>query len=161
MNPYHAIDEETIEFVYDVYISYDPFCEIVHDYSLDKFVKDHVLPHLKNRGFRVTIREGLQSGRDIGQVISEALRGSRKVIAFVSTDYCVDYWNTFEFNMGVHEGMYTKRDVVIPIRFGDILDGDLNPEIALYMKSDNYPTFTGNMNHLAEVLQYLEDQIRR
>ena len=33
----------------------------------------------------------------------------------LSNDYCVDFWNVFEFNVADMEGIYTKRQVIIPV----------------------------------------------
>ena len=33
----------------------------------------------------------------------------------LSNDYCVDFWNVFEFNVEAMEGIHTKRQVIIPV----------------------------------------------
>ena len=33
----------------------------------------------------------------------------------LSNDYCMDFWNVFEFNVADMEGIYTKRQVIIPL----------------------------------------------
>ena len=30
-------------------------------------------------------------------------------------DYCMDFWNVFEFNVADMKGIYTKRQVIIPL----------------------------------------------
>ena len=33
----------------------------------------------------------------------------------LSNDYCMDFWNVFEFNVSDMGGIYTKRQVIIPL----------------------------------------------
>ena len=158
LNPYHPIEECHIEFEYDVYISYERDHDITENETMHAFVTLKLYPWLQRRGFKVLIRDELDIGRKLYEVISKALRKSRKVIVLLSNDYCMDCWNVFEFNTAVMEGIYTKRHVVIPVAFESLMCGEFHEEIVSFLKPEPVPRY--NIEDDFTVLaKYLSDQV--
>ena len=154
VNPYHPLEECQIELEYDIYISYERDHDITAQETMHDFVTQKLYPWLKRRGFKVLIRDELYAGRKLYSEISEALRKTRKVIVLLSNDYCVDFWNVFEFNSAAMEGIYTKRQVIIPVTF-EILKPELfHEEINAFLKSGPLPRYTPvtNFTKLADYL---------
>ena len=154
VNPYHPLEECQIELEYDIYISYERDHDITAQETMHDFVTQKLYPWLKRRGFKVLIRDELYAGRKLYSEISEALRKTRKVIVLLSNDYCVDFWNVFEFNSAAMEGIYTKRQVIIPVTF-EILEPELfHEEINAFLKSGPLPRYTPvtNFTKLADYL---------
>ena len=127
--PFHPIEDCQTELEYDVYISYERDFDVTRDRTLHELVAQVIYPGLQRRGYRVVIREELEPGVGLYHSISHTLRRCKKVVALVTRDYCRDYWNVFEFNMAVLEGIYTKRQVMIPVAFEEIERDDLHDEI--------------------------------
>lgn len=86
---------------------------------MHKFVVEVVNPFLTRNKCVVKIREDIPPGRKVSFELASILRSSKKLVVFLSRDYWNDYWNLFEFNMSVMEGIYTKRDVVILVIVGN------------------------------------------
>ena len=144
VNPYHPLEECLIELEYDIYISYERDHDISAYKSMHGFVTKELYPWLKQKGFKVLIRDELHAGRKLYSEISEALRKTRNVVVLLSNDYCADFWNVFEFNVAAMEGIYTKRQVIIPITF-EILKPELfHEEINAFLKSGPLPRYTPN-----------------
>ena len=144
VNPYHPLEECQIELEYDIYISYERDHDISAHKSMHDFVTKELYPWLKQKGFKVLIRDELHAGRKLYSEISEALRKTRNVVVLLSNDYCADFWNVFEFNVAAMEGIYTKRQVIIPITF-EILKPELfHEEINAFLKSGPLPRYTPN-----------------
>ena len=144
VNPYHPLEECQIELEYDIYISYERDHDISANKSMHDFVTKELYPWLKQKGFKVLIRDELHAGRKLYSEISEALRKTRNVVVLLSNDYCADFWNVFEFNVAAMEGIYTKRQVIIPITF-EILKPELfHEEINAFLKSGPLPRYTLN-----------------
>ena len=144
VNPYHPLEECQIELEYDIYISYERDHDISAYKSMHGFVTKELYPWLKQKGFKVLIRDELHAGRKLYSEISEALRKTRNVVVLLSNDYCADFWNVFEFNVAAMEGIYTKRQVIIPITF-EILKPELfHEEINAFLKSGPLPRYTPN-----------------
>ena len=144
VNPYHPLEECQIELEYDIYISYERDHDISTHKSMHDFVTKELYPWLKRKGFKVLIRDELHAGRKLYSEISEALRKTRNVVVLLSNDYCADFWNVFEFNVAAMEGIYTKRQVIIPITF-EILKPELfHEEINAFLESGPLPRYTPN-----------------
>ena len=144
VNPYHPLEECQIELEYDIYISYERDHDISAYKSMHDFVTKELYPWLKQKGFKVLIRDELHAGRKLYSEISEALRKTRNVVVLLSNDYCADFWNVFEFNVAAMEGIYTKRQVIIPITF-EILKPELfHEEINAFLESGPLPRYTHN-----------------
>lgn len=146
VNPYHPLEEQEIVLEYDVYISYERDFSVTLNESLHEFVTLNVYPALQRRGFRVLIRDELNIGMKLYQVISRAIRRSKHVLVFLSRDYCIDYWNVFEFNLAVIEGIYTKRQVVIPVTFETLRRSDLHDEVYAFLNAEPVPRYKPDMN---------------
>ena len=114
LRPYHPIEERETELEYDVYISYEDQL-IRNNESMHEFVIRVVYNGLGDTNLKVLIREELDFGRRQYDIISQALRKCRKVTALITEDYCRDIWNLYEFNMAALEGIYTRRQVLVPI----------------------------------------------
>ena len=144
VNPYHPLEECQIELEYDIYISYERDHDITAHKSMHDFVTKELYPWLKRRGFKALIRDELHAGRKLYSEISEALRKTRNLVVLLSNDYCADFWNVFEFNVAAMEGIYTKRQVIIPITF-EILKPELfHEEINAFLESGPLPRYTLN-----------------
>ena len=159
INPYHPLEESRIEMEYDVYISYDGDFNVSQDETLHDFVALKLYPSLKRKGFKVLIREELDIGMRLYEVISKALRKCEKVLVLLSKDYCKDYWNIFEFNTAAMEGIYTKRQVVIPVAFESISQADLHEEVYAFLSSGSVPVYTNKIPERA-FIEYLCEKIR-
>ena len=159
VNPYHPIEECEVELEYDVYISYERDHGLTPNQTLHELVSQVVYPAIRRRGYRVLIREELEAGVGLYHSISYALRRSKKVVALISRDYCTDYWNVFEFNMAVLEGIYTKRQVLIPVAFEQIGREDLHAEIYAFLSAGSVAYHTVNVTDEMFV-DYLCDKIR-
>ena len=157
--PYHPIEDCEIELEYDVYISYERDYDVSRDRTLHELVAQVVYPALQRRGFRVVIREEIEPGAGLYNSISYYLRRSKKVVALISRDYCRDYWNVFEFNMAVLEGIYTKRQVLIPVAFEQIGRDDLHDEIYAFLRAGSVGHHTANVTD-EMLVDYLCDKIR-
>lgn len=160
INPYHhPLEEKTILLELDAYISYDQTFDISPRCTLHGVVADHVYPVLSDNGFSVKIRDELQGGKMLHDVITEAIRRSRHVIVLITPMYCTEFWNTFEFNMAAYEGIYTKRDVIIPVIFGRVFEKDLTTEIRSFIRSkinsNEVLCFDNNKDLLAEISKLL------
>ncbi|KAL4220498.1 Toll-like receptor [Mactra antiquata] len=129
LTPYHPLEESEIELDIDAYISYEPHFQLTDDVDLHKYIADVIHPTLTADKLCVKIREELTEGQFLFNTISEAVRKSRKVIVMLTPEYCNDYWNTFEFNMAVYEGIYTKRNIILPIIIGDLSNMNWSHEI--------------------------------
>ena len=159
INPYHPLEESQIEMEYDVYISYDRDFDLTNNETLHGFVAQKLHPALKQKGFRVLIREELDVGMRLYEVISKALRKSEKVLVLLSNDYCKDYWNVFEFNTAAMEGIYTKRQVIIPVAFENISLSGLHEEVRAFLSSGSVPAYTNKISEQA-FIEYLCERIR-
>ena len=144
VNPYHPLEECQIELEYDIYISYERDHDISAHKSMHDFVTKELYPWLKRKGFKVLIRDELHAGRKLYSEISEALRKTRNVVVLLSNDYCADFWNVFEFNVAAMEGIYTKRQVIIPITFEILKPGLFHEEINAFLESGPLPRYTSN-----------------
>lgn len=144
LNPYHPLEGASIEMEYDVYISYDRDYKLTLNEDLHAFVANKLYPGLRQRGFRVLIRDELDIGMRLYEVISTAVRKCDKVLVLLSKGYCSDHWNVFEFNMAALEGIYTKRQVVIPLAFENVDKTDLHEEVHAFLKEQSIPAYTKN-----------------
>lgn len=161
VNPYHPLEDCKVEMEYDVYISYERDYCVTCSETLHEFVTQKLCPRLRNRGFQVLIREELDIGKKLYDVISQALRKSRNVIVLLSNDYCIDYWNVFEFNMAAMEGIYTKRLVVIPVMLEALEPADLHEEVYTYLKSEPVPKIACISERDKTILtEYLSERLR-
>ena len=154
VNPYHPLEEGHIELEYDIYISYERDHDISENETLHALVAQKLYPWFQQRGLKVLIRDELDIGRKLYEVISKALRKSRKVIVLLSNDYCLDYWNVFEFNVAALEGIYTKRRVIIPVAFEVLHPEVFYEEIATFLKSEQVPRYTSDTNFI-DLAEYL------
>ena len=158
VNPYHPLEECQIELEYDIYISYERDHDITAHETMHDFVTKKLYPWLKRRGFKVLIRDELYAGKKLYTEISEALRKTRNVIVLLSNDYCVDFWNVFEFNTAATEGIYTKRQVIIPVTFEILNPVVFHEEITAFLKSGPLPRCTPNTN-FTELTDYLIEKL--
>ena len=90
LNPYHPIEDHDIEMEYDVYISCEEDFYVTQDMTLRDFVIYTILPGLQQRRLNVMIREELDPGRNLYEVITHTVRRSKKVVAFLTNGYCQD-----------------------------------------------------------------------
>ena len=123
--PYHPIEEMEIELEYDVYISYERDFHLTADETLHEFVEQKLYPELQRRGLKVLIRDEFEPGVGLYDAISQALRRCKKVVSLISKDY----YKVFEFNVALLEGIYTKRQVIIPVALENVERDDLHIEI--------------------------------
>ena len=157
--PFHPIEDCQIELEYDVYISYERDHDVTRDRTLHGLVAQAIYPALQRRGYRVAIRDELEPGSGLYHSISHTLRRCKKVVALVSRDYCQDYWNVFEFNIAVLEGIYTKRQVMIPVAFEQIGREDVHEEIFAFLRAGEIGHHTANVTD-EMLVDYLCDKIR-
>ena len=159
VTPYHPIEESEIELEYDVYISYERDYDLTSDQTLHKFVAQTLYPEFQRRGLKVLIRDEFEPGIGLYNAISQALRRCKKVVSLISKDYCKDYWNVFEFNVAVLEGIYTKRQVIIPVALENMERDDLHTEIYAYLKSGSVSYFSRYVRN-EDLFAFLCEKIR-
>ena len=159
INPYHPIEDREITLDYDIYISYAYDHMVTPTGSLHELVAQKIYPSLKQRGIQVIIREELDAGRKLYDVISQTLRRSRKVVVLMTNDYCQDHWNVFEFNMAVMEGIYTKREVIVPVILETLNLKDLHEEVYAYLRSGPVARFTCETSFRG-LIEYLSESTR-
>ena len=159
INPYHPIEDSQIEMVYDLYISYEGDFIISDDETLHNFVAQTLYPALVNRGFKVLIREELEPGGRLYDQITSKLRRTERVIVLLTKGYCKDYWNVFEFNMAVMEGIYTRRTVIVPVVLDILNKEDLHEDVYTFLK--DYTVAYVRPENLSTVLTpYLIDRLK-
>ena len=159
INPYHPIEDREITLDYDMYISYSFDHMITPNMTLHELVAQKIHPCLKRRGINVIIREELDVGRKLYEVISHALRRSRKVVVLMSNDYCQDHWNVFEFNMAAMEGIYTKREVLVPVVLETLNLKDVHEEVYAYLRSGPVARFTSETSFRG-LIEFLSESVK-
>ena len=159
LNPYHPTEDCDIEMEYDVYISYEGDFYVTRDMTLRDFVINKILPGLEQRGIRVMIREKLDPGRNLYEVLTQSVRRSRKVVALLTNDYCQDMWNVFEFNQAVMEGIYTNRQVAIPVLFESLRYDKVKEEICEFLQMEPVHKYSPELSDRA-FIDFLYERIR-
>ena len=159
LNPYHPIEDHDIEMEYDVYISYEGDYHVTRDMTLRDFVIYKILPRLEQRGVSVMIREDIDAGRNLYEEITQTVRRSKKVLAFMTNGYCSDMWNVFEFNQAVMEGIYTNRQVAIPILFESLRRENVKEEICEFLRMEPVHKHSPELSDRA-FIDFLYDRIR-
>ena len=159
LNPYHPIEDHDIEMEYDVYISYEGDFYVTRDMTLRDFVIYTILPGLQQRRLNVMIREELDSGRNLYEVITHTVRRSKKVVAFLANGYCQDIWNVFEFNQAVMEGIYTNRQVAIPVLFESLKVEKVKEEIRDFLQMEPVHKYSPELSDRA-FIDFLYERIR-
>ena len=159
INPYHPLEDCPIEMVYDVYISYERDSIISDDETLHEFVAQKLYPALVNREFKVLIRDELEPGMRLYDQITSNLRRCERVIVLLTKDYCKDFWNVFEFNMAVMEGIYTRRCVIVPVVLDVLNKEDLNEDVYTFLK-DYTVAYVRPENLRTVLIPYLIDRLK-
>ena len=118
-----------------------------------------ILPGLEQRGVKCMIREELDAGRNLYEVISHAVRRSKKVVAFLTNAYCQDMWIVFEFNQAVMEGIYTNRQVAIPVLFESLRSENVKEEISEFLKMEPVHKYSPELSYSA-FIDFLYERIR-
>ena len=159
LNPYHPIEENEIQMEFDVYISYEGDFDVTRDRTLRDFVIYTIVPGLERRGVRVMFREELDAGRNLYEIITHTVRRSRKLLALLTNDYCSDMWNVFEFNQAVMEGIYTNRQVALPILFETLRREKVKDEICEFLRMEPVHRYSPDLGDNA-FIDFLYDKIR-
>ena len=159
INPYHPIEDREITLDIDMYISYSYDHMITPHKTLHELVAQKIHPCLKRRGINVIIREELDVGRKLYEVISHVLRRSRKVVVLMSNDYCQDHWNVFEFNMAAMEGIYTKREVLVPVVLENLNLKDVHEEVYAYLRSGPVARFSSETSFRG-LIEFLSESVK-
>ena len=159
LNPYHPIEDNEIQMEYDVYISYEGDFNVTRDMTLRDFVIHTILPGLERRGIKVIIREELDAGSNLYEVITQTVRRSKKVLALLSNGYCSDMWNVFEFNQAVMEGIYTNRQVAIPVLFESLRRDQVKEEICEFLRMEPVHRYSPELRDGA-FIDFLYEKIR-
>ena len=158
LNPYHPIEDCEIQMEYDVYISYEGEFYVSPNMTLRDFVIQKILPGLERRGVRVMLREELDAGRNLYEVITQAVRRSKKVLVLLSRDYCQDMWNVFEFNQAVMEGIYTNRQVAIPVSFETLGFEHVKEEMYAFLRMEPIHRYSPDLSD-REFINFLYERI--
>ena len=159
LNPYHPIEDQDIEMEYDVYISYEGDFYVTKHMTLRDFVIYKILPGLQQRRINVIIREELDPGRNLYEIITQTVRRSKKVLAFLTNGYCQDMWNVFEFNQAVMEGIYTNRQVAIPVLFESLRRDKVKEEIREFLRMEPVHKYSPELSDRA-FIDFLYERIR-
>ena len=159
LNPYHPIEENEVQMEYDVYISYEGDFNVTRDKTLRDFVIYTILPGLEQRGIRVMIREELDAGRNLYEIITHTVRRSNKVLVLMTNDYCSDMWNVFEFNQAIMEGIYTNRQIAIPVLFESLNYDKVKEEIRAFLQMEPVHRYSPELRDKA-FIDFLYERIR-
>ena len=159
LNPYHPIEDNEIQMEYDVYISYEGDFNVTRDMTLRDFVIYKILPGLEQRGIKVKIREELDPGRNLYEIITHTVRRSKKVVVFLTNGFCQDMWNVFEFNQAVMEGIYTNRQVAIPVLFESLSYEKVKEEIRAFLQMEPVHKYSTDLSDRA-FIDFLYERIR-
>ena len=159
LNPYHPIEDNEIQMEYDVYISYEGDFNVTRDMTLRDFVIYTILPGLEQRGIKVKIREELEPGRNLYEIITHTVRRSKKVVVFLTNGFCQDMWNVFEFNQAVMEGIYTNRQVAIPVLFESLRYEKVKEEIRAFLQMEPVHKYSTDLSDRA-FIDFLYERIR-
>lgn len=73
-----------------------------------------------------------------GDAIAQAVDASKRTIMVLSQNYIKSEWCRFEFKSAHHNVLRDRRKRLIVIVLGEVCHKDLDPEICLYLKSNNY-----------------------
>ena len=158
LNPYHPIENREIQMEYDVYISFEGEFNITPELTLRDFVIRTILPGLAQRGVNAIIREELDAGRNLYEIITQNVRRSKKVLVLLSRDYCQDMWNVFEFNQAVMEGIYTNRQVAIPVSLESLCGEHVTEEIYAFLRMEPIHTYSPELSD-REFINFLYERI--
>ena len=159
LNPYHPIEENEVQMEYDVYISYEGDFNVTRDKTLRDFVIYTILPGLEQRGIRVMIREELDAGRILYEIITHTVRRSNKLLVLMTNDYCGDMWNVFEFNQAIMEGIYTNRQIAIPVLFESLNYDKVKEEIRAFLQMEPVHRYSPELRDKA-FIDFLYERIR-
>ena len=159
LNPYHPTENSNIEMVYDAYISYDGDFNVTPDMTLRDFVIYKIVPGLEQRGIRVIIREELDPGTRLYETITQTVRRSNKVLVLLTNDYCSDMWNVFEFNQAIMEGIYTNRQIAIPVLFESLRRQKVKDEICAFLQMEPVHKYSPALSERA-FIDFLYERIR-
>ena len=143
----------------DVYISYIDNYKLGRGVDMYDFVTKHLHLGLKQKGFKVLIRDELREGRMLQEVKSSTIRRTKKVLVLLTDGYCKEFWNIFEFNTAAHEGIYTKRNLIIPVMFENLQECNFPPEIWSFLKSADIVRYSRE-NTLSDFLGMVEYKIQ-
>lgn len=169
IDPYHHPDDQEQPLLQiDAYISYEQHYDITSDVTLHRTITEHVYPFFENRGYKLTIREEFDGNEKLYNVIPDTIRKSRKVVVLLTPSYCKDYWNTLEFNLAAYQGIYSKRNIIVPVIIGDICNTDLTSEIRSFIRTKIkskevlwYPLPGSFHSNIDSFNEQLEDWLRR
>ncbi|KAL4233056.1 Toll-like receptor 7 [Mactra antiquata] len=135
LSPNHSLEETNAERNVDAYISYEADFQLPENVTMHSFIRDVIYRRLEQDGFIVKVREELPIGQPYSRSIFDVIKKSKRVIVFLTSDYEVDYWNTYEFHITSLEGMYTNRNILLPIIMDDSLDSIGSSDIITCIKS--------------------------
>ena len=159
LNPYHPIEDHEVEMEYDVYISYEGDFNATRDRTLRDFVIYTILPGLEQSGIRVMIREELDPGTRLYETITQTVRRSNKVLVLLTNGYCSDMWNVFEFNQAIMEGIYTNRQIAIPVLFESLRRQKVKEEICDFLQMEPVHKYSPDLSDSA-FIDFLYERIR-
>lgn len=160
LNPYHPLLGENIDLITDVYISFDESATLQNGTELRSFVTTVLYSRLVEKQLVVKIRDELESEKLLYNTISQTVRTCRKVLVFLNKTYCKEFWNVFEFNMAAYEGIYTSRDMIIPVFVEGISPSDLSSEIKAFLSNRQIIQLTSD-SHLDDFIDNLVLKIRQ
>lgn len=166
INPYHPLLGEQIDLDIDCYFSFDESLILTNgddnsETTMYNFVTEVIFPYIQRQQqkLQLSFRGLLADNLPLYQTISNAVRHSKKVVVMLSTTYCEEFWNVFEFNMAAYEGIYTRRDIIILVLVGDLerrhLTGEVKAFIAgkhvLHLKPNG--DYSGILDSIIQMIQ--------
>ncbi|XP_071103210.1 toll-like receptor 4 [Haliotis cracherodii] len=136
----------------DVFVSYDE-----DDMTWRQFVQEELLDKFKENHISCLISEiDFLSGRSTRDIIEQAVLGSRRTLALITTDFFKCRDRELEFNMAVMHGMATRQSVVIPVAM-QVLDEDaLPPDVAVFLEVYPCLPYTGDEAFWAKLVSRIK-----
>jgi hypothetical protein len=144
------------DFSYDAFISYA-------NENL-RFVLDHIVPVLENRGLRLCLHDrDFLPGDNIADNIIKAIRSSKTTVIVLSTDFLTSRWCLYEFNMARMESIYSRAgsSCLLVVMYEDVANRDMPNEMLDWIRSNTYLEFTTEETGLELFWENLYESLNR
>ncbi|XP_067686600.1 toll-like receptor 4 [Haliotis asinina] len=157
LNPFYPTDFITpSNRLRDVFVSYDE-----DDITWRQFVQGELLDKFKENNISCLISEvDFLSGRSTREIIEQAVLGSKKTLALITSDFFESRDRELEFNMAVMHGMATRQGVVIPVAMEMLDERALPPEVVVFLEAYPCLPYTGDEAFWEELIRRIKHDDR-
>ncbi|XP_044012047.1 toll-like receptor Tollo [Aphidius gifuensis] len=126
-------EREDREKLFDAFVSYSSKDEA--------FVIEELAPVLElgNPSYKLCLHyRDFPVGDFIADTIVQAVESSKRTIIVLSENFIKSEWCRFDFKSAHHQVLRDRRRRLILVIVGDVPQGDLDPDIRLYLKTNTY-----------------------